>query len=118
MPAHPPQPHVPTPHPPPAPQPAAAGEERELAFVNGRGERLVGILRDTGSRGVVILGHGYIANQSWCQFPLLAAALAEAGVSSYRFDHAMAIASKWVLQLGPSGCWIRACAWAVLRSCG
>jgi hypothetical protein len=31
---------------------------------------------------------------NWCQFPLVAAELAKAGVSSFRFDHACAINSK------------------------
>lgn len=35
-----------------------------------------------------------MANHGWCQFPRLAAGLAAAGVSSFRFDHAMAIQSK------------------------
>lgn len=67
--------------------------EVELSFVNPRGERLVGRLVDTGSEGVVLLCHGYVANLSMCQFPLLAARLAAAGVSSFRFDHACAIHS-------------------------
>ncbi len=33
----------------------------------------------------------YVANMSYCQFPLLAAGLAQAGISCFRFDHAMAI---------------------------
>lgn len=36
----------------------------------------------------------YVANYTMCQFPQLAAGLAESGVSSFRFDHAMAIKSE------------------------
>lgn len=77
----------------PAEAPPAA-EERELSFVNPQGERLVGKLVDTGSEDVVILCHGYVANSEMCQFPLVAAELAEAGLSSFRFDHACAIRSR------------------------
>lgn len=73
---------------------AGAPQERELTFVNAQGERLVGWLLDAGSKEVVILAHGYIANATHCRFPALARALAEAGISSYRFDHAMAIKSR------------------------
>ncbi len=47
----------------------------------------MGIFVDTGSPHVVILCHGYMANYTFCQFPALAAGLAEAGFSSFRFDH-------------------------------
>jgi alpha-beta hydrolase superfamily lysophospholipase len=68
--------------------------EKELSFINSNGELLYGIYTDTGSKDVVILCHGYMANNSMCQFPLLALALASAGVSSFRFDHPMAYRSK------------------------
>ncbi|KAI7836013.1 hypothetical protein COHA_010097 [Chlorella ohadii] len=77
-----------------APAAAAAAEERELDFLNPKGERLFGKLVDTGSDDVVILCHGYVANSEMCQFPLVAAELAEAGLSSFRFDHACAIRSR------------------------
>ncbi|KAL4420728.1 hypothetical protein ABPG75_010384 [Micractinium tetrahymenae] len=76
--------------------PAAATAEpeaRELSFTNSRGERLVGVLVDIGSEDVVLLCHGYVANHSMCQFPLLAGELAAAGLSSFRFDHPCAIYS-------------------------
>lgn len=41
-----------------APAAAAAAEERELDFLNPKGERLFGKLVDTGSDDVVILCHG------------------------------------------------------------
>ncbi|KAG7671270.1 hypothetical protein Ndes2526B_g02252 [Nannochloris sp. 'desiccata'] len=61
--------------------------EDKLTFTNPKGERLVGIFVDTGSQNVVILCHGYMANYTFCQFPALAAGLAAAGFSSFRFDH-------------------------------
>ena len=36
----------------------------------------------------------YTSNMSFCKFPLLAAELAAAGVSSFRFDHGCAVFSK------------------------
>ncbi len=36
----------------------------------------------------------YVANMQFCQFPQLAAGLAEARISSFRFDHPMAIKSE------------------------
>lgn len=36
----------------------------------------------------------YVANHTMCQFPLLAAELAAAGLSSFRFDHPCAILSR------------------------
>jgi pimeloyl-ACP methyl ester carboxylesterase len=62
--------------------------EQKLSFTNPKGERLVGLFVDTScSANVVILCHGYMANYNFCQFAALAAGLAEAGISSFRFDH-------------------------------
>jgi hypothetical protein len=65
-----------------------------VVFTNHKGCKLVGTLVDTGSTEVVMLCHGYLANQEMCQFPLIAAGLAAAGMSSFRFDHSMAFRSK------------------------
>ena len=86
----------------PAPAPPAAAttgggilqREEHLTFLNSKGERLVGVLLDTGSTDVVLLAHGYVANSSMCQFPRLAERLAEAGISSFRFDHPCAVYSR------------------------
>ena len=40
------------------------------------------------------LCRSYVANSEMCQFPLVAEELAEAGLSSFRFDHACAIRSR------------------------
>lgn len=61
--------------------------ELTLRFLNGNGEWLSGTLVTTGSLEVVLLCHGYMANQSMCRFPALASELAAAGLSSFRFDH-------------------------------
>ncbi|KAL6784689.1 hypothetical protein ACKKBF_B02800 [Auxenochlorella protothecoides x Auxenochlorella symbiontica] len=73
---------------PPEPQPT----ETVIRFKNEFGETLVGWLLDAGSKdNTVILCHGYMSNATHCHFQRLAAALARAGVSSLRFDHAMAV---------------------------
>ncbi|KAI3430988.1 hypothetical protein D9Q98_009391 [Chlorella vulgaris] len=80
-----------------ATEPATAARpavEHDLSFLNPQGERLVGKLLDTGSEDVVVLCHGFVANMGMCQFPLIAAKLAAAGISSFRFDHPCAIFSK------------------------
>lgn len=62
--------------------------ERKLEFVNGKGEKLAGTLLDTGSTNVVLMCHGYLSNRNSCRFSEIASALADAGMSSFRFDHA------------------------------
>lgn len=62
--------------------------ERKLEFVNDKGETLVGTLLDTGSSNVVLMCHGYLSNRNSCRFGEIASALASAGLSSFRFDHA------------------------------
>lgn len=62
--------------------------ERKLEFLNDKGEKLVGTLLDTGSSHVVLMCHGYLSNRNSCRFGEIAAALASAGMSSFRFDHA------------------------------
>ena len=74
---------------PPGALPPGASERR-VEFSNAKGEVLVGTLVDTGAAGVALICHGYMANKDMCKFPALAAALAAAGVSSLRFDHACA----------------------------
>eukprot|EP00890_Picochlorum_soloecismus_P006850 jgi/Picsp_1/990/NSC_04474-R1_esterase lipase thioesterase family protein len=62
--------------------------ERKLDFVNDKGEKLAGILLDTGSPNVVLMCHGYLSNRNSCRFGEIASALADVGMSSFRFDHA------------------------------
>ena len=42
----------------PAAAPPPTAEERELSFVNARGERLAAVLVDTESQDLVVLCHG------------------------------------------------------------
>ncbi len=62
------------------------------AFTSVRGEQLKGsFVRGGDNSPVVVLAHGYTSNRNSCKFAQIAAALASAGISSFRFDHPMAI---------------------------
>ena len=61
-------------------------------FTSVRGEQLKGSFVSGGDDApVVVLAHGYTSNRNSCKFALIAASLADAGISSFRFDHPMAI---------------------------
>ncbi|KAK4599077.1 hypothetical protein RGQ29_009232 [Quercus rubra] len=62
--------------------------QQRVVIENYHGEKLVGILHDTGSKELVIVCHGF---QSWKErIPMvnLAAALEKEGISAFRFDFA------------------------------
>lgn len=65
------------------------GEELKGSFVSARDDRAT--LNAAGKDPVVVLAHGYTSNRNSCRFAEIAAALADAGVSSFRFDHPCAI---------------------------
>ncbi|KXZ47005.1 hypothetical protein GPECTOR_39g499 [Gonium pectorale] len=68
---------------------ASAAAEQPCSFVNPHGERLAAKLVDAGpDSAVAILCHGYAACKDGFVFPAMAAALAERGLSSLRFDFA------------------------------
>ncbi|KAI5056710.1 hypothetical protein GOP47_0028528 [Adiantum capillus-veneris] len=58
----------------------------KLSIVNSSGERLVGILQDTGSKELVILCHGLNSSKDVGLLVSLAKALSQAGLSVFRFD--------------------------------
>jgi len=64
---------------------AAASEER-VEIMNKHGERLVGLLHNTGSNKIVVLCHGFIATKSDSLILDLASALTKKGISAFRFD--------------------------------
>lgn len=68
-------------------------------FMNSKGEKLVGILVEPSSVGkdwsdVVIMAHGYMSTKNSCRFPEIASALADNGMSTFRFDHPCAIGGE------------------------
>ncbi|KAG9455732.1 hypothetical protein H6P81_000240 [Aristolochia fimbriata] len=63
-------------------------EPHNLAIVNNYGEKLIGVLHDTGSRELVILCHGFRASKDHKIILTLASALTTEGISVFRFDFA------------------------------
>ncbi|KAI4335289.1 hypothetical protein L6164_013950 [Bauhinia variegata] len=61
-------------------------QQQNLTIPNKNGEKLVGILHDAGTMEIVILCHGLQASKEDKIMVNLAAALENAGISSFRFD--------------------------------
>lgn len=62
--------------------------QQKVIIANKYGENLVGLLRETGSREVVILCHGFRSTKENITMANLAAALQKEGISAFRFDFA------------------------------
>ncbi|KAK7388205.1 hypothetical protein VNO78_23014 [Psophocarpus tetragonolobus] len=65
-----------------------AVEQHKVIIPNKHGEKLVGILHESGSREIVILCHGYRSSKETNVLVNLATALEKARFSSFRFDFA------------------------------
>ncbi|XP_022749938.1 uncharacterized protein LOC111299162 [Durio zibethinus] len=63
-------------------------EQQRVIIPNKHGEKLVGLLHETGSKGIVILCHGFRCNKEHNTMVNLAAALEKEGISVFRFDFA------------------------------
>lgn len=61
-------------------------EQKRVIIPNKHGEKLVGILQDSGTKEIVILCHGFRSSKESKTLVNLAAALEKAGISSFRFD--------------------------------
>ncbi|KAL9440366.1 hypothetical protein AB3S75_019097 [Citrus x aurantiifolia] len=61
-------------------------ERRRVVIPNSRGEKLVGILHETGSKQLVIVCHGFQSTKERIPMVNLAAALEREGISAFRFD--------------------------------
>ncbi|CAL5199489.1 unnamed protein product [Lathyrus oleraceus] len=61
-------------------------EQKRVVIPNKHGEKLVGILHDSGTKQIVILCHGFRSSKESNTIVNLAAALEKAGISSFRFD--------------------------------
>ncbi|GAB2291836.1 hypothetical protein Dimus_026087 [Dionaea muscipula] len=59
---------------------------QKVIVSNRHGERLVGLLHDTGSKEVVVLCHGFTSNKGEKTMVNLAMALESEGISAFRFD--------------------------------
>ncbi|KAF3447539.1 hypothetical protein FNV43_RR12725 [Rhamnella rubrinervis] len=61
-------------------------QQRKVIIQNNRGEKLVGILHETGSKELVILCHGLQSTKERIPMVNLASALEKEGISAFRFD--------------------------------
>lgn len=58
-----------------------------VSFINSRGGRLVGVLRDEGPDAVVVLAHGFLSDKSsQGRFDYISRCLNRAGFSTFAFD--------------------------------
>ncbi|KAF7837897.1 alpha/beta hydrolase domain-containing protein isoform X2 [Senna tora] len=62
--------------------------QQKVVIPNKHGEKLVGILQESGTTDIVILCHGFRSTKESNAIINLAAALDKAGISSFRFDFA------------------------------
>jgi hypothetical protein len=60
--------------------------QERITLTNKHGEKLVGVLDDTGSRQLVVLCHGFQSSKESGTLVNLAAALVSEGISAFRFD--------------------------------
>ncbi|XP_048133657.1 putative uncharacterized protein YDL057W isoform X4 [Rhodamnia argentea] len=63
-------------------------EQQRVLISNKHGEKLVGLLHETGSSVIVILCHGFRSNKEDKTMVNLAVALEKEGISAFRFDFA------------------------------
>lgn len=63
-------------------------EQKRVCIQNSYGEKLVGILHETGSKEVVIICHGFRSSKDGIPMVNLAAAFEKEGISAFRFDFA------------------------------
>ncbi|KAI3714559.1 hypothetical protein L6452_21515 [Arctium lappa] len=61
-------------------------EQKKIIIENNCGEKLVGLLHETGSKGIVIVCHGYQCTKDHSLIVDLAFALEKQGISAFRFD--------------------------------
>ncbi|KAI3802850.1 hypothetical protein L1987_30995 [Smallanthus sonchifolius] len=61
-------------------------EQKRVIIQNNCGEKLVGLLHETGSKEVVILCHGFRDSKDYSMMVELAFALEKSGISAFRFD--------------------------------
>lgn len=65
-----------------------AVHQRRVVIENNHGEKLSGILHETGSKQLVIVCHGFQSSKERIPMVNLAAALEKEGISAFRFDFA------------------------------
>ncbi|KAF8034132.1 hypothetical protein BT93_C0415 [Corymbia citriodora subsp. variegata] len=70
------------------PRMAQSVQQQRVAIQNKHGEKLVGLLHETGSSEIVIICHGFRSTKDENTMVNLAAALEKEGISAFRFDFA------------------------------
>ncbi|KAL5572466.1 hypothetical protein UlMin_022063 [Ulmus minor] len=75
-------------------------QQQKVVVPNKHGEKLVGLLNDTGSVEIVILCHGLQATKEHTTMANLAVALEKEGISSFRFDFSGNGESEGTFQYG------------------
>ncbi|KAI4380360.1 hypothetical protein MLD38_006559 [Melastoma candidum] len=80
----------------------AKGEEepRRVVVTNKHGEKLVGLLHETGSKEIVVLCHGFRSRKENAVMVTAANALETKGISAFRFDFAGNGESEGTFQYG------------------
>ncbi|EOY30430.1 hypothetical protein QUC31_020277 [Theobroma cacao] len=63
-------------------------EQQRVVIPNKHGEKLVGLLHETGSKEIVVLCHGFRSTKADRTMMNLAVALEKEGISAFRFDFA------------------------------
>ncbi|KAM1047293.1 hypothetical protein ACFX2C_026665 [Malus domestica] len=76
------------------------GQQQKIIVPNKHGEKLVGLLHETGSADLVILCHGFRDTKENYIMVNLAVALENEGISSFRFDFAGNGESEGTFQFG------------------
>ncbi|MAH42743.1 alpha/beta hydrolase, partial [archaeon] len=60
--------------------------KKKLTFQNSKGDKLVGILSDSGSKTIVIMCHGFTSSKESGTYINLEKMLNEKGIATFRFD--------------------------------
>ncbi|RID42291.1 hypothetical protein BRARA_J02191 [Brassica rapa] len=63
-------------------------QHRRIVIENSHGEKLVGVLHDTGSTETVVICHGFRSSKDRIPMPTIANVFEKAMISSFRFDFA------------------------------
>ncbi|XP_008242358.1 PREDICTED: uncharacterized protein LOC103340695 isoform X1 [Prunus mume] len=78
----------------------SVGRQQKIIVPNKHGEKLVGLLHETGSEEIVILCHGFRSTKETTAITNLAIALENEGISAFRFDFAGNGESEGTFQYG------------------
>ncbi|KAH7863215.1 hypothetical protein Vadar_014867 [Vaccinium darrowii] len=75
-------------------------KQQRVTIQNSHGEKLVGIMHETGSTEIVIVCHGFRSSKDRIPMTNLAIALGKGGISAFRFDFAGNGESEGVFRYG------------------